>query len=97
MAFTFTVEKIEFVGGMKCVIGTWNGASVTTGELDLSTYFSGNIYGVAFMHQNILTTPLPPTKVVAINETLPLDSGTAITMVFQTSDKGTFKAYGDAD
>lgn len=97
MGFTFTVEKIGFVGGMKYVMGTWNGASVTTGELDLSSYFSGNIYGISFMHRNILTTPLPPTKVVAINETLPLDAETAITMVFQTSDKGTFKAYGDAD
>lgn len=97
MAFGYTVEKQTYFGDMKVVIGTWTAPSLTTGELDLSAYFSGKIYHIDLQEICTKTTPVVQTNKSVIAETMPLDSGTAATIVCDNSAKGTFIAYGDAD
>lgn len=90
MAFTYAIKKQTFMGDLKLVIGTWDGASVTTGELDLSAYFSGKIYDIV-LSRNSDAVGNSPT----IDETFPLDSGTAATLVCVSNDKGIFEAKGE--
>jgi len=97
MAFGFTVEKQTYFGDMKIVIGTWTAPSLTTGELDLSAYFSGKIYHCSLQEISTLTTPVVQTNKSVIAETMPIDSTTPLTIICDTSAKGTFIAIGDAD
>ena len=93
MAFTSTIELQTIFGDKKIVIGTWDGTSVTTGELDLSPFFSGKIYYVGLTLATAAGGTLTPT----IDETWPVDSGTVLTLVFNSGDDGIFFAIGDAD
>lgn len=97
MAFTFTVEKQTYHGDHKVVYGTWDADSVTTGELDLSPYFSGKIYHIDLQETSELSTPVVQANKSVIAESMPLDSGTAATIICDSSAKGTFEAVGDAD
>lgn len=91
MAFTFTVKKQTYFGDLKVVIGIWDGTGVTTGELDLSPYFAGKIYAI-IPFELLAAAPANP---VTIDETFPLDSGTAATLVFLSGSDGLFMAFGE--
>lgn len=97
MAFTYAITKYAYFGDLKVVFGTWNGSGVTTGELDLSPYFSGKIYHIDLTCVTTKTTPDPSNEQANPDETFPLDSETAITLRFNTDQKGTFKAFGEGN
>ena len=95
MSFTQTIDKQTYMGDLKVVIGHFVLTGVTTGELDLSPYFSGKIYGVALGEQQFVTTPSAQTENLIMDETFPLDSGTAITVNGTSGAKASFIAFGE--
>jgi hypothetical protein len=97
MAFTYQVKDQYFEGQTKVVSGTWDGTSVTTGELDMSSYVEGKIIFVELTADSYATTPAVHATIPAVNETLPLSSVTAITIVFASGSKGLFKVYAKGD
>lgn len=87
MAFSSAiVERQRSPGSMRFTMGTWDGTSVTTGELDT---------GLAKCHGIALT---PKGSAVAAdqcahNETFPCD-GSAVTIIFTSGTDGTWIAWG---
>lgn len=90
MAFSQTTNNNgipEMVGRLKMTSGTYNCASVTTGELDT---------GLTRVHVAILqkTGAAVATNANAINETFPSAPG-ILTIITDTSETGTWMALGE--
>jgi hypothetical protein len=89
MAFTVTIIDQYYAGDKKVVVGKW-ATDTTTGELDLSAYFDGKINFIALTMKDSSAVADAPT----VNETFPLDSATAITLLFTSAKAGYFRAEG---
>lgn len=90
MAFAVTISKQTYMGDLKVVFGKWV-TDTTTGEIDLSPYFSGKIYHVDLTMKDAAAVADAP----AIDETFPLHSGTALTLLITSGKDGYFIAWGE--
>ena len=94
MALSQTIDYQTYMGDLKVVVGHFVLTGVTTGELNLSAYFDGNIISVVLGEQQHVTTPASQTANIIMDETFPLASGTAVTINASSGAKATFVAYG---
>jgi hypothetical protein len=86
MAFSQAItDRQRCPGSMRVAMGTWTGASATTGELNT---------GLAKVH-GIALTPKGSASAAqcAHDETLPCD-GDAVTINFTSGTNGTWMAWG---
>lgn len=91
MAFTSTIEGRSSAGDLDVTWGTFNGDSVTTGELDIGLRY--------LQHITFTSTAAAVGNDVVMNETRPGpgDASTGLyTIIFDSGEVGTWMAYGKA-
>lgn len=88
MAFSFTTDSdpYEQVGRLKVIMGTYNAASVTTGEID--TGLTRVLFAVAQP-----TGATVSTNSNVFNETFPFD-GSTLTLICDSGETGVWMAWG---
>jgi len=87
MAFSSTITQRGVIGNKRYAIGTYDCTAVTGGNINTG------LERVDFMQLQPLGAAVQ-TDVPAINETLPLADGTAVTIVTVSGDAGIWFAIG---
>lgn len=86
MAWSSEVLKKTYFGDMAVVMGNWDGAAVTGG--DIATGLK-KVYHIELQHKGTAVE----AAVAVVNETMPLNGGD-VTVVCTSGDAGTFIAIG---
>jgi len=86
MAFSSTKVGESVFGDKRVTFGTWDGAGVTTGDIDTGLHHADHIQLTAGGSSIVADAP-------TINETLPC-AGSAVTIIFTSGTDGFWMAFG---
>lgn len=86
MAFSYTVNSRSKRGALVEVVGTFANSSSTGGDIDTGL--------MRILHMSLTVNAAVVTNAPVVNETFPLESGTA-TIVTGNNESGTWVAIGE--